>query len=525
MTHMFLVCSVMLTGRTVGLTAGEGPMRTLTILCTNDFHGQYMPIYVFPGNATAQSGDPGASRMQVFPRAGEIGGFAYLLTRTREIRTGQGRGNVLLVHGGDTFSDDLLGNLTEGQAIIEMMNRMEYDFAALGNHDFDYGWERTEVLGGMANFPMRGANVLVAATGEPFLGDPVRVLERAGVKIGLLAIGYHNTDQTTDPKHIRGLRFVDGTEVATGYVERLREQADIVVIVSHQGTEVDRLTARRIEGIDLIVGGHSHDLFSEPEKVGGTWIVQSFSNGAVLGQVDLSVEDGRITGIDFTAHLLWKDEIAADADMQQLIGRQRETHMDRLSEVIGHAGDSIGRQYRSESPFDVLVGQILCDYTGADAAMLPGVGYGVTLKPGPIHREDLIRLLPHGAKLATVELTGDQIRRILEQSATNLKPRDPLDAVGGLIQTAHMRWTVDLSQPVGKRVSDVFLRGPQLEPETHYTVAIKGGMLEGLHRYKTFSEGRNVKKYDKMIADVVEAAFRVRGTVDAPAGGSIRVMP
>lgn len=524
------MCSAVLTAWIVvwplaaARTDGADSVHKLTILCTNDFHGRYMPIYMFGGSATAQTGDPGTSRMQVFPRAGDIGGFAHLLSRIREIRVSQGRGNVLLVHGGDTFSDDLLGNLTEGQAIIEMMNRMAYDFAALGNHDFDYGWQRTQALQGIANFPMRGANVIVEATGEPFLGDPVRVLERAGLKIGLVAIGYHNTDQTTNPKNVKGLRFTDGVQAARRYVERLREQADVVVIVSHQGTEVDELLARRVDGIDLIVGGHSHDLFSEAKKVGGTWIVQSFSSAAVLGQVDLSVEDGRITDLDFTAHLLWNDEIAPDADMQRLVERQREEHVDRLSKVIGRADDYISRQYKSESPFDVLVGQILCEHTGADAAMLPGVGYGVTLKPGPIHREDLIHLLPHGAKVATVELSGEQIRRILEQSATNLKPADPMDTVGGLIQTAHMRWTADLRKPLGGRISDVFIRDERLQPEKHYTVVIKSGMLEGLHRYKTFSEGRNVESYDEKVADVVEAAFRTRETVQAPTAGSIRLI-
>ncbi|MFP5406578.1 MAG: metallophosphoesterase, partial [Gammaproteobacteria bacterium] len=127
------------------LPGADAVARSVTLLYTNDFHGRYVPFAVEPGNATAQTGDPGRSP-QSFEHAGRVGGFAALATAIERIRQARGPANVVLLHGGDTFSDDLLGNLTQGEAVIRLMNEVGYEFSALGNHDFDYGAQRTREL-------------------------------------------------------------------------------------------------------------------------------------------------------------------------------------------------------------------------------------------------------------------------------------------------------------------------------------------------------------------------------------------
>ena len=180
------------------------------------------------------------------------------------------------------------------------------------------------------------------------------------------------------------------------------------------------------------------------------------------------------------------------------------------------AAERIGRQYRSESPFDALGGEILREHTGAEIAFLPGVGYGVSLEPGPVTREALATLLPHPTKAATVTLTGRQVLEVLEQSATNQKPADPMDGVGGLVQTSGLRWTIDLTRPAGQRIRDVSVGGAPLEPARDYRVVTHEGMLKGLHRYRSFSAGREPRVLDQSVADIVEAALRRRGTLSAP---------
>lgn len=497
-------------------------VRSVTILHTNDFHGRHAAFEVAAGDATAQTGDYGRDHIE-FDRSGRIGGFPALATAIAERRRALGPDNVLLVDGGDTFSDDLLGNLTKGEAMIRLMNAVGYQFMALGNHDFDYGFERTRELASIARFPMRGANIVERATGAAVFGDPTLVTTIGGVKIGLLALGYHNTHLTGDRDNVRALEFTNGIETALRLVPELRRRADVIVVVSHQGTKVDRKLLQEVQGIDLVVGAHSHDLISPPERVGAGWLVQAMSDGTMLGEVTLSVRDGKVTGVTGSVHALWADRISVDPEAAALVATLRAPHRAELETVLATAADRIGRQYKSESPFDKLVGRILRDETGADVAFLPGVGYGVSLVPGPITREGLATLLPHPSKIATLTLTGAQIREVLEQSATNQAPDDPLAGVGGLIQTDGLAWSADLKRPRGQRVENVRAGQDPLDPGRRYRVVVNAGMLGGIHNYETFARGEEVNKLDRTVTELVETAFRKAGTVRAPPLGDVTI--
>ena len=498
----------------------SGRSGSVTLLHTNDFHGRHAPVRISAPDATAQTGDRGG-RPQAFERTGTMGGFAAQAALVGRVRRERGADAVALVHAGDTFSDDLLGTLTGGTAVVELMNRLGYDFMALGNHDFDFGADRTRELQALADFPMRGANVLDEATGEPFLGDPTLVLERGGLRVGLLALGYPNTPWTASPKDIRGLRFTSGIEAAREHVPRLREAADLVVVVSHQGTAVDRLLAREVEGIDLILGGHSHNRIEPPERVGGTWITEALSNGLYVAQLDVTVEDGRVAGVEQTLHALWHDRVEPDAEVAALVDALRAPHRERLTEVLATAAAPVPRDYKSESAFDVLVGDVLREETGAEVAVLPGVGYGLTLGPGPVTQEALHALLPHPATLVTVEMTGAQILQVLEQSAANLAPASPENVVGGLVQTSGLSYTMDLGRPLGTRVSDVLVGTEALDPARWYRVATHSGVLAGTHRYQAVSQGRAVERHAVEVRDLVERSLRRAGTVGPPALGHV----
>lgn len=492
-------------------SGGSGDVQTLVILHTNDFHGRHQPVDVLPGDATSQTGGPDESP-QVFARAGCVGGCAWLADAVKRARRQHGASNVLLVHAGDTFSDDLLGNLTRGEAMIRLMNALGYQFAALGNHDFDYGRDRTEELASLARFPMRAANVIEERTDRPFLGNPTLIAPVGGLRVGLLALGYHNTPLTTREENLTGLRFVDGVAAVQARLPGLRRQCDVVVVVSHLGTEMDEVLAREVDGIDVIIGGHSHDVL-RARRGGRTWIAQALSNAAMLGETRVTVVDGRVTNVTSDVHILWHDLYQPDPEVQQLVDELRAPHKARLEEVIGHAAARITRQYKSPSPFDRLVGEILRSETGASIALLPGVGYGVSLGPGDMTREQLYTLLPHPVRIVTLELRGAQIAATLEQSATNLRPVNPREIVGGLIQTSGLTWQLDLSQPLGRRVSEICVGGRPLDRRQWYDVVTHTGMLAGIHNYEEITRGRNVKRLDRQVVDAVEASFQTAGPV------------
>ncbi|MBF9144426.1 bifunctional metallophosphatase/5'-nucleotidase [Hymenobacter properus] len=497
---------------------------SFTILHTNDIHGRHRPFAVAPGNATAQTGDAGRLPSS-FEHAGTVGGFAHLATAIKRVRAQRGAANVLLVDGGDTFGDDLLGNLTKGEALIHLLNAVGYQFMALGNHDFEYGSARTRALQQLAHFPMRGANVLDKATGQPFLGDPTTVRTVGGVRVGLLALAYHNTALTGNPDNTKDLTFGSGLAAARRYLPALRARADVVVVVSHQGTRVDERLAREVPGIDLIIGAHSHDRITPPRRVGATWIVQALSDAAVLGQLTVQVQAGKVVAVEGQAPTLWTADYPADPAVARLVDSLRAPYKAQLEARVATATGRIGRQYKSASPFDQLAGALLREATGAEVAFLPGVGYGVSLEAGPITREALYTLLPHPSKLVTLTLTGRQLTALLEQSATNLNPGDDLKRVGGLIQSSGLAWTADLNRPVGQRVRDVRVNGQPLAADRSYRVVTHNGMLSGIHRYTTFAEGDNIKKLDQKVTDVVETGLRRRGTVAPPTLAAVRIVP
>lgn len=500
-----------------------GGTRTATILHTNDFHGRHLPFEVVAGDATAQTGDPGREPSG-FERTGRIGGFPALATMIAQRRAALGADAIVLVDGGDTFSDDLLGNLTNGEAVISCMNDLGYDFMALGNHDFDYGFERTEELQQIAGFPMRGANITMKDGGAPVFGDPTLVVERGGMRIGLLALGYHNTDQTGNPDNYANLDFTSGIDAAARLVPDLRARADVVIVVSHQGSKVDREMLRRVKGIDVVVGAHSHDLISPPEVIDGAHLVQALSDSAYLGEVTLTLGPDGTLSVTGTAHALWEDEVEQDAAMAARIDALRAPHLATLGERIGTAAQPIARQYKTESPLDKLACRAMRDATGAQMGFMPGVGYGVTIPAGPVTREALATLLPHPSRIATLTLTGAQLRTILEQSATNQAPDDPLDGVGGILQTDGVVWSADLRKPPGHRVAEILVDGAPVTDDGSYTAVLNAGFLGGLHRLRTFAEGRDIARRDELVSDLVIAAMGRGDPIAPPSLGDFTLM-
>ena len=494
---------------------------TITILHTNDIHGRHAPFEAAPGDATSQTGDPGRSPAE-FDHAGMVGGFQYLAGKVGEIRKREGESKVLLLDAGDTFSDDYVGNQTRGEAIIGLMNALNYDMMALGNHDFDYGLERTRELQELADFPMRGANV--TENGEPVFGQPWKVFEVDGVKIAILALTYHSTDKTAGTQNIRGLTYSSGIDATRRYLPEMRRSADIVMLLSHQGTATDRKLARELDGVDIIIGGHSHDILRKPERVDGTWIVQAMADAAVLGELRLEVgADKRLREVTGDAHQLWNYQIEPDASIAALVARIDQPYTEALKEVLAYSVDRIPRDYRSESAFDKMVGEFMIEETGADVALMPGVGYGVSIYPGNVTRDRLYTLLPHPAKLVTFEMKGSELLAVLEQSATNQNPGDPMKVVGGLLQAANIGWTVDLNRPIGERVSEATVGNMPIESDRWYKVATNSGMASGLHRYD-FTGVRNKQVHERSVTQLVEDVMKRKRVISRPASGSTRLV-
>jgi len=498
--------------------------QSITLLHTNDIHGNYMPFQTTRGSATSQTGDLERDNLITFEKEAEIGGFAVLATAVKELRNARGDNNVLLLDSGDTFSDDLLGNLTEGEAVIKMMKELGYDYLSLGNHDFDYGRDRTEDLMKIAGFPFGAANITDTRTGKSIFNNPYIIKKIGGTRIGILSLAYHNTNLTGNSDNMEDLQFRRGSEVIREYLPELKEKADIIVLLSHQGTAVDRLSAEEFSDIDLIIGGHSHDLISKPEKINNTYIVQALADAAALGEVELQIINNKLAGVTAEHHLLWGSNYKKDPEMESLILKLRAPHKDYLEEKIATATEVIDRQYKSESPFEKLVGNLLREEYDADISFLPGVGYGVSLQ-GEFTRENLFRLIPHPPKVATLILTGEQVKSTLEQTATNQKPGDKYEVVGGLLQSSGVSYTLDYTQPIGSRISNVKVNGEDLELQKDYKIVTHTGMLKGLHRYEELGKGKNSEKKEIQLNEFALEKFRALGLLATPGNmGEVKII-
>lgn len=247
-------------------------------------------------------------------------------------------------------------------------------------------------------------------------------------------------------------------------------------------------------------------------------------DASALGEVTVTVRGERVTGAAGEVHELFADRYGPDPRFAALLDSLREPHREELEAVIATAATDVGRRYKSESPVDKLAGEMLREYANAEIAMLPGLGFGTTIRPGPVTREMLYNLFPHPSAVVTVTMTGAQVLATPEQSATNLRPADDMDRVGGLLQTSGIGWTPDLRKPVGQRVSDVSVAGVPLDPARGYRVVTTGGILQGTHRYTAVAQGRDIRRDERNVTAVLEEAFRRRGTVRAPKMGDVTLI-
>ncbi|MDP1860343.1 MAG: 5'-nucleotidase C-terminal domain-containing protein, partial [Gemmatimonadaceae bacterium] len=308
------------------------------------------------------------------------------------------------------------------------------------------------------------------------------------------------------------------------YVPVLRARADVVVIVSHQGTLVDSLLAEQVPGIDVIIGGHSHDRVQPLRRVRNTWLAQALSDATALGEVRLQLVDGRVSSISGVVHELYADRVVAHPRYSAMLDSIRAAFADTLLAVVSVAAQRIGRQYKSESPVDRLAAELLRKSANAEVAFLPGLGFGVTLQPGPITREMLFGLFPHPSAVVHMQLTGAQIQAILEQSATNLRPLLAMDRVGGLIQSAGLRYTIDLTKPVGARVGRMSIGSTAIDPVRYYRVVTTSGLLQGTHRQSMFAHGVGIRRDSQQVTTVLEAGLRAQQRVHAPVMGDVTLV-
>ena len=446
---------------------------------------------------------------------GKMGGLDRVATVINSIRAE--RPDALLLDGGDTWHGSYTCYHSEGQDMVNVMNALKPD-AMTFHWEFTLGGDRVRDIVADLPFAALGQNIFDSEWNEPTEDfAPYKFFERGGVKIAVIGQAFPYLPIANPrwmfPEYSFGIRDERMQEM----VDEVRGMgAELVVVLSHNGFDVDKQMASRVQGIDVILSGHTHDALPEPVLVGETIIIASGSNGKFVSRVDLDVRDGRMMGFRHKLIPIFSDVITPDADVAAVIDAERAPYEAQLSEVIGHTADDalLFRRGNFNGSWDDLICDALMSERDADIAMSPGVRWGPSILPGSaITREDIwnVTSMTYG-EAYRVEMTGEFIHTVLEDVADNLFNPDPYYQQGGdMVRIGGMGYRIDINQPIGNRISELTLlkTGEKLDPAKTYVVAGWASVNQG-------TEG-------PQIWDVVENHIRKLGTVSVTPNTSVQV--
>ncbi len=411
-------------------------------------------------------------------RYGRVGGFAHLATLVKRLKAS--RPGALLLDGGDTWQGSATSLWTAAQDMVEACKLLGVDVMT-GHWEFTYGMERVRQIvdkdfKGRVDFVAQ--NVKTNDFGDPVF-SPFTVRNINGIAVAIIGQAFPYTPIANPRYLVADWAFGIQEENMQKTVDEARGQgAQLVVVLSHNGMDVDLKMASRVRGVDAFFGGHTHDgvpLAVPVKNAGGTTLVTNAgSNGKFLGLMDFDIRGGRM--VDFRYRLLpiFANQLRADPEMDALITKLRAPFEARLAEKLAVTDGVLYRRGNFNGSWDQLICDAMMDVQGAEIAFSPGFRWGTTLLPGDtITREGLMDQLAITYPYATLtELSGEAIKAILEDVADNLFNPDPYYQQGGdMVRVGGLAYTMSPGAAMGQRITDMRLNGKPLEATKKYKVA------------------------------------------------------
>jgi sulfur-oxidizing protein SoxB len=440
-------------------------------------------------------------------RYGKVGGFAHLATLVKRMKAS--RPGALLLDGGDTWQGSGTALWTHGQDMVDAGKLLGVDVMT-GHWEFTLGMDRVKAIvekdfAGKVDFLAQ--NVKTQDFGDPVF-KPYVIREINGVPTAIIGQAFPYTPIANPRYLVADWSFGIQEENLQKTVDECRAKgAQVVVLLSHNGMDVDLKLASRVSGIDAILGGHTHDGMPVPTLVsnrgGQTVVTNAGSNGKFLGVLDFDVKAGKVAGFQYRLLPVFANMLPADAAMAAHIRQVRAPYEAKLSEQLAVSEGLLYRRGNFNGTGDQLIIDALMETRGAEIAFSPGFRWGTTLLPGQaITREWLMDMTATTYSFATVtEMTGETIKTVLEDVCDNLFNPDPYYQQGGdMVRVGGLQYSCNPLAAMGRRIDDLRLNGQPLEAGKRYKVAGWAPVAE-----------EAAKAGHPMVWDVVEPWLKARG--------------
>jgi 5'-nucleotidase / UDP-sugar diphosphatase len=395
------------------LSACSLGQQTITILHTNDMHANFTPHQAFWVKSEPK------------PMVGGMNELAFAIDSIRATNAA-----TLLLDGGDVMTGNPISDLeykgAEGGALYEMMNRIGYDAACPGNHDFDISQKNLSALIGLAKFPSLSANLVNDEGKFPVGNKDYVIIERGGLRIGIIGLMSQGLYGLVFQENLKGIKVLSPVETAQKLVKELRPKTDLLIALTHQGVEDDDQLAKSVTGLDIIVGAHSHTRLKSPKVTNGVIIVQAGSDCENLGVLTVTVENMKVVKFDGQLLQLWANG-NHHSTLEPFIDSLRQGIDKAYAEVVATLKEDWKRG-NGETNIGNFVAGAMAEAAGADIGLTNTHGLRKDVPAGPLTRRDIYEVLPFRNLLATFQISGTQLRSILTYYFTK-KPAIQLTGV------------------------------------------------------------------------------------------------
>ena len=475
----------------------------VTLLHLTDIHGQLKPIYFRPPSENYGVGDfegvpphlvgetflnhfsiPAGSAfayahtmvdyLSLAKSYGKLGGLDRTATLIKAIRAERGDNKVLLLDGGDTWQGSYCSLKTQGADMVAAMKALKPD-AMVGHWEFTLGKERVEELVDEMGYPFLGSNCFDTEWDERVF-QSTAYFERGGIKVAVIGQHFPYTP-IANPSHlVEGWSFgIRPDEIQSNIDEARDNGAEIIVLLSHNGFDVDQKLAADISGIDVILTGHTHDAVPEAVRIGKTLVLSSGSHGKYLGRIDLKVEGGQVVDASSTLIPVFSDVISPDSEMTSLISQLRAPYEAECNRVIGKAGSLLYRRGNFNGSWDDVICDAILEERDVEIALSPGFRWGTTLLPDqPITIDDMYsQTAMNYPAVYRTEMTGEQLKIMLEDVCDNLFNPNPYYQQGGdMVRVGGLSYECAPKEVMGNRIQNMVFTptGAPIEANKSYVV-------------------------------------------------------